>query len=367
MANTEQALATVLQMLYVTRKVEMAAEVKVALIGQPGAGKSSLINKLVGKKVFEVGVHTDTTVEKQEKKISDSLIIVDLPGYGTKRFTIESWLEEFKPEQYDLYLFVFSGKLHDADATLFQNLKKWRDEREHPFFIVRNKEDEIWDDDKSLEELKAEITKDVCSRMKSYAEKVYFTSCRRNTGIAELKEAIFNSDIPKVKKSKLMVEFKALSQKDLERKRQICIERLDYYAYAGAVNAINPLPGVDIAVDFGMIQMMFSDFRSIFGIDEEVVEKTLTMYEVALPIAQRFGVPAAKTIFNWATKEGLTMLLKKFGKEQLAKEIGKYIPVVGWALAAGLGYKMIVWAGEKYIDNCFEVAGNYLEYFAVNK
>ena len=76
----------------------MNKDVKIALIGQPGAGKSSLINALTGKDLFETGVRTDVTVKKQEAKLNN-LYIVDLPGYGTKRFPLNSWLEEFQPEK----------------------------------------------------------------------------------------------------------------------------------------------------------------------------------------------------------------------------------------------------------------------------
>ena len=347
-------------------KANMDTEVKVALIGQPGAGKSSLINNIIGRKVFEVGVHTDTTVEKQEKKLSEGLTIVDLPGYGTKRFRIEDWLREFRPEQYDLYLFVFDGKLHDSDANLFQNLKKWRAEREHPFFIVRNKEDDIYDDDKSLDELKTEITKDVCGKMQNNSQKVYFTCCRKDRGIKgidELKQDILGANIPKIKQSKLMAEFKATSIKDLDEKKAICLGKLDYYAFAGAASGLIPIPGVDIAADITMIIKMFSSFREIFGIEDNV--KTI-LYGIGTAAA-REAIPIAENIFEFATKEGVKILLKQFASKELKKSITKYIPIIGWVVSATAGYNIIKEIGVNYINDCYEVAKAELEYFTKNQ
>lgn len=334
---------------------ERNVDVTIALIGQPGAGKSSLINKLIGRKVFEVGIQTDTTIDKQERLLGNNLTIVDLPGYGTKMFPIESWLNQFHPEQYDLYLFVFEGKLHDADAVLFEHLQRWRDEREHPFFIVRNKEDQIWDDNKSLGELKLEIIDDVCSKSKSYSTKVYFTSCREGTGIEELKRDIFEADLPRVKKSKLILEFKATSKRDLDAKKKVCLDNLNFYAFGGAANALNPIPGVDVAVDLGVVTDMFYEFRKIFGIDDEVQMK-LSKYEIM--------TPALKAVFNVVSKSGVKMLVEKVGAKYAGKTLAKYVPLAGWAIAATAGYYMIKSLGENYIDDCYEIAAAYLEEFA---
>lgn len=68
--------------------------VKIALVGQPSAGKSSVINKLIGKKLFETGVRTDTTVDIQEASWG-SLRTVDLPGYDTKNFHLKTGATSF--------------------------------------------------------------------------------------------------------------------------------------------------------------------------------------------------------------------------------------------------------------------------------
>jgi len=94
--------------------------VSIALFGQPGAGKSSLINKIVGKKLADVGVETDKTVDASSYEVN-GLRFVDLPGYGTKNFPKENYFDRFNINQFDLFLCVISGKLHQADTEFFKN------------------------------------------------------------------------------------------------------------------------------------------------------------------------------------------------------------------------------------------------------
>ena len=328
-------------------------EVKIALVGQPGSGKSSLINALLGKKLFEVGVHTDTTVVAQEEKFGD-LIITDLPGYGTGRFPINEWVEEFKPEQYDLYIFVFSGKLHDSDAKLFKYLKKWREERNHPFFVVRNKADEIWDDDKTQEELQAIIRNDVKDRMDDNDAKVYFTSCRQKTGLDDLKEDIFESDILKVKKDKIIEAFKASSIKDLDAKKAVCLSKVDTYAYMSAANALNPIPGVDISVDIGIVFKLMKEIQQAFGLDDN---EKLQKYEMLTPIAKKL----VDEVVKYSTKEGIVLVLKRYASRFIKAKVAKYVPFVGQAVAAVSGYLMIEYLGKEYVDTCYELSKLVLE------
>lgn len=87
---------------------ELSTKVSIALFGQPGAGKSSLINKILGKKVAEVGVETDKTIEEASYE-ANGLKFVDLPGYGTKNFPKDTYFQRFNIQQFDLFLCVTSG------------------------------------------------------------------------------------------------------------------------------------------------------------------------------------------------------------------------------------------------------------------
>jgi len=139
---------------------ENSSNVSVALFGQPGAGKSSLINKIIGKKVAEVGVETDKTVEAASYE-ENGLRFVDLPGYGTKNFPKDGYLERFNIQQFDLFLCVTSGKLHQADTEFFQELSK----RKKVCIFVVNKHDEIWEDGISIEELEQRKINDIRSHV----------------------------------------------------------------------------------------------------------------------------------------------------------------------------------------------------------
>ncbi|MCR5559615.1 MAG: 50S ribosome-binding GTPase [Schwartzia sp.] len=355
MALTEEILNNLNQ-----AKKGIDEEMRIALIGQPGAGKSSLINRIMGKKIFETGVHTDTTVEADEAKL-DKLYIVDLPGYGTSRFPFDEWVEKFQPQNYDLYIFVFAGKLHDSDTRMFQSLKIWADKHaghRQPLFIVRNFVDSLWDEEKTLDELKAEVVADVCGKMGETVP-VYFTSCARNPeGIDELKEAIKNADIPGAKKSKFLRNFRATTLKDLEDKRRDALVNVKNYAIAGALNGLNPVPGLDISVDVGVMWKMLSDVRESFGIDSET-ESKLQKYKII--------VPAARNVFALMAKESVKNFLEKEAVNFLGKNFSKYVPFVGQATAACVGYAMTVELGKRYVEDCYQLALRIMEKILENE
>ena len=317
------------------------SKIKIALVGQPGAGKSSLINSLTGEYLAETGRGTDTTREAREYDYNFQKL-VDLPGYGTKRFDFSSWSEQFNPGQYDVYLCVFKGKITDSDEELFAELKKFSLERQRDFFLVRTHSD--GEDEKSRES----IRQDIFSRTQGIFDKIYFVEQGRNRfGIDKLKDGLQKVDFDSLWRKRIIYSFRRARDSYLNSAKSRAEDTVDSYSKAASLNGINPLPGVDVAADIGIYMSMFSDIRAKYDIEND----DLTQY----------AVPIAKKLLELLTKEGVLILLKNFAGKMAVKSVTRYIPFIGQAFAATLGYKMAHMAGEDYNDDCYSFSKDVMD------
>lgn len=316
-----------------------ASYARIAVIGQPGAGKSTLINKLIGKKVAKTGQGTDTTLDAMEYEY-ELQKIVELPGYGTALFRFDDWKERFRPQQYDLFLYVFGGKFSSEDDELFDSLRAWNAERRRPMFLVRNKSHDLdfsqW----------AAIERDIHNRLKT-DERLYFVDCRYNEGLRDLHTAIMQTDFGRVWRDRIATAYRSAKAEYLENSRRQAKDEIGFYCKTAAVNGINPFLGVDVAVDLGIYFKMFGAIRDRYGIDHG----DLKLY--ALPIA--------KKLLELVTKEGLMILLKNVAGKATARTVLKYIPFAGQAAAAALSYKMAEYAGDTYEADCYSFAGGVMD------
>jgi len=326
---------------------ELNVKVSVALFGQPGSGKSSLVNKIVGQKVAEVGVETDKTVEAAEYE-AKGLRFVDLPGYGTKNFPKETYFERFNIPKFDLFLCVTSGKLHQADTEFFQELIKLN---KVCIFVV-NKHDELWEDGVKIEELEKRKIEDI-TRHAGQEIRIVFTSCKLDTGLNTLDEEIYNN-LSEAKRERWARGAKAYSLNFLKEKEAASEKHVVLMAAAAAANGLNPIPGADIAIDFGILLELFREIREDFGLDDD-----------ALSDLKHSSIPAIATLANnaveYATKEGLLILLKRFSSRATVKQFSKYVPVIGQVIAAGLGFAITLKVGNSYLDDAYKLAEEILK------
>ncbi|MGL4190966.1 MAG: GTPase [Sphaerotilus sulfidivorans] len=324
-----------------------AETVKIALFGQPGAGKSSLINKIIGSRVAETGVETDKTVDAcyYEK---NGLKFCDLPGYGTKNFPESTYFDRFDIPSFDLFLCVTSGKLHKADTDFFQELRR----KNKVCIFVVNKHDDLWEEGVSTQELEQRKIADIYKHVGAKVA-VQFTSCRKSYGLDELNKEI-QHNLGEAKRERWMRGAKAYSQEFLLRKKAACERYVALAAGASAANGLNPIPGANIAVDISILMKLFKEIRDAYGLDDT---RLSTLAQSALPVVGRL----ANQVTQFATEQGILMLLKSVAGRQAAKQLMSYIPFIGQAIAAGLGYAITSNAGTSYLEDCHELAKEVLD------
>ena len=155
----------------------------VAVIGAPNAGKSTLVNALVGQKVAIVSPKAQTTrarlmgiaIEEQTQ-----ILLVDTPGiFEPKRrldraMVAAAWTGA---QDADLILLVI-----DASERVRDEVLEGLDERSHPLFLALNKIDLVKKD--SLLELSARLTE------RLNPEKVFMISASHGDGVADLKRSL---------------------------------------------------------------------------------------------------------------------------------------------------------------------------------
>ena len=298
---------------------------------------------MVGKQVAEVGVETDKTVEAQIIEYTKDLVLVDLPGYGTSKFPPDAFADKFRSEDYNIFLCVFSGKFHQADTDFFHGLKQ----AGSPCLFVRSKEDTLYQDGKDKEELKQEIKADVIKQIREDTE-IFFISNRYETGFDKLQKAI-HDHLEDAYQDRWARSAKAYTLEALAAKKAACESKVTKYAGLAAVNGLNPIPGLGVAVDATVLLKLFAEIREHYGLSEDQINSlSPTLVNILGPIANK--------ILSFSKKEGIELLLKQFAGRLAAKQFSKYIPFVGLAIASSAGFGLTKLAGDSYLEDCHQVA-----------
>ena len=155
----------------------------VAVIGAPNAGKSTLVNALVGQKVAIVSPKAQTTRARLMGIAIEGaaqILLVDTPGIFEPRRRLDramvaaAWTGA---QDADLILLVI-----DASERIRDELLEGLDAREHPLFLALNKIDLVKKE--KLLALSAELTQRV------NPEKVLMISATQGDGVPDVKQAL---------------------------------------------------------------------------------------------------------------------------------------------------------------------------------
>lgn len=317
----------------------------IGFIGSPGVGKSTLMNKIAGKKITDSGIKPGVAITKHAWGENDSIIFHDLPGYNglPKEHNPDKFWDQFELDEFDILICMFSNKLTEDDAHFFKLAIKHAQD----VIFVRSKSDDIFDDDKSTDQLKAEIKETYITKLFGSKYSLLFISSRTGEGLSQLQDTIANrlsSDL----QEKFHRNAQAYSESFLNIKEKASLKTVLLYSTVSAGAGAIPVGAgilIDVPANIKMVRAIGKNFsltKKRLDILTENEKGKMEEYNIYLNVLKA----------GMGAKELYIPILKKYAPKVAAANAGKFIPFIG----AGAGFSLTFYMGKQAIKSCKEIA-----------
>ncbi|KAL2084252.1 hypothetical protein ACEWY4_019770 [Coilia grayii] len=254
----------------------------IGVTGNTGVGKSTFVNALRGLSNDDEGaaetgvVETTRTPAAYPHPTMPNVTIWDLPGIGTPNFKAKTYLSDVHFERYDFFIILTSERFKENDINLAKAIKK----KKKLFYFIRSKVDndinaESRRRDFSQERLLSKIREDCRRNLKCVGNpKVFLISsfylqAYDFTGLIDT----LRRDLPEKKKHALIQSLPVYSRDALVRKKKHFQKMIWLQAFCSCAGAILPIPGLTLAVDYGIVTSFFSKAFRSFGLDENSLHR----------------------------------------------------------------------------------------------
>ena len=124
-------------------------------------------------------------------------------------------------------------------------------------------------------------------------------------------------------------------------------------ALAGAVASTVPVPGLDWAVDAALLSRLLPKISAEFGLTPAQLDRLDP--DKRAQVQKAVAVVGSVLIGKFITKELVFMAAKKIGMRLTVQQAAKYVPLLGQAVSAAMGYTAIRYLGEQHIQDCLRV------------
>jgi len=355
-------------------------KVKMAITGQSGAGKSSFINKLRNIKPGQTGAAkvgvTETTLQptKYAHPENQNIELWDLPGVGTPRFPMETYLKQVRFEKFDCFIILSESRFTKNDQCLARSVL---DGGKRSYF-VRTKIDNALRDDKEdkgkdFDETStlASMYKDIVSNLDALDAfsgsvermKVYLITNRdsKEFDFPKLIDHVLK-ELPDIKRD-VMVRALSLTSKELVlQKKQVISDNLWAVAILSGAGGMVPIPGASVLIDIGLLVKEATDQKRILGLDDKSLETIAEKNGMTLS-KMKETLSIDKTLF---TNPGTWVKQMLTGGSVMAvgsatEEIAKYVPIFGSFVAGGLSAGTAYYIAGQMLEKHTDVAIRCLE------
>lgn len=144
------------------------------------------------------------------------------------------------------------------------------------------------------------------------------------------------------------------SPRDIDAAAHRCRKAVMKRALISATAAVVPIPGIDLAVDVGVLMKMLQEINAEFGLTPEQIE--LLAPKRRLSAYKAIAAVGSSVVGRAITREALSLIVKSVARRLAANTAVKYIPLAGQAVAATISFAAIKYIGDAHIDDCVAVA-----------
>ena len=132
-----------------------------------------------------------------------------------------------------------------------------------------------------------------------------------------------------------------------------CRKVIRKYALGSGIGSAIPFLGADIAADAILATAMLNEIVGRFGLSRRDID--LLDLEARAVVLQAIKVQGCELVGKVITKRIVLRITAKSGVRTVARRFGKFLPVVGQIMAAGIGYATMTALGDMIVSECVGV------------
>lgn len=124
-------------------------------------------------------------------------------------------------------------------------------------------------------------------------------------------------------------------------------------AMVAAVASTVPVPGLDWAVDAALLARLLPKISAEFGLTPQQLDQ-LDPHKHE-QVQKAVAMVGSVLIGKFITKDLVLKAVKTLGMRMTTRQLAKYVPLAGQAVAAALGYATLRYIGQQHIQDCVRV------------
>jgi hypothetical protein len=153
-------------------------------------------------------------------------------------------------------------------------------------------------------------------------------------------------------------EMMITTQQELEQARSDAYALVRARAKVSAGTSAVPALGFDIAADVAILLQLVPAVNRRFGLSAQQI----ATYDSATRdiIARSRNRAGFSMVGAEITKTLIAYALKKIAGRAVVRQTLKFVPVLGWAANAVIGFRAMKYVGNTHVDDCYRVAAEIL-------